>query len=447
MSYVPTTSSEREAMLGAIGVSSVSDLFAAIPKTLRLTEDLPLPPSMVEAELITHMRELAAKNLDMDALTSFLGAGCYDSLIPSAVKHVLSRGEFLTAYTPYQAEVSQGVLQAIFEFQTMICELTGMEAANASMYDGATALAEACLMACNAAKRTKVVLAGGVHPEWKEVVRLYLRHQDIEVVDLPWDRSTGVSDVQRLEEIVDSSSACVVVQQPNFFGCLEPVQDLGDHIHRLNGLFVMAVDPASLGVVKAPGEYGADIAVGDGQSLGNSPSFGGPSVGFFAASQRLLRRMPGRIVGETKDKQGRRGYVLTLQTREQHIRRQKATSNICTNQALNALAATVYLCLIGRQGIRELGCLSMQKAAYLRSRLESLGLAMPFSAPVFREFVVASPVNWQEVNERLLDMGFLGGLWLGDSFDELRHCCLLTVTEARTKSEMDRFSTVLGGLI
>lgn len=447
MSFVPTTDGEREAMLAAIGVADVDELFSAIPETLRLSGDLPLPPGMVEAELVAHMRELAAKNLDMDSLTSFLGAGCYDSLIPSAVRHILSRGEFLTAYTPYQAEVSQGVLQAIFEFQTMVCELTGMEAANASMYDGATALAEAALMACNAARREKVVIAGAVHPEWRAVVKLYLEYQSIEVVEIPWDRTTGVSDLQLLEEAADSESACVIVQQPNFFGCLEPVQELADHIHRQKGLLVMAVDPASLGVIKPPGEYGADIAVGDGQSLGNTPSFGGPSVGFFATSERLLRRMPGRIVGRTKDVQGRTGYVLTLQTREQHIRREKATSNICTNQALNALAATVYLCLIGRQGIHEVGYLSLQKAAYLRSRLMDQGLSMPFGAPVFREFVVTAPVNWPEVNRRLVDMGFIGGLWLGEYYRELSDSCLLTVTEARTKAEMDRFATVLGGLI
>lgn len=447
MRYIPTTESERKEMLESIGVDSVAELFDDIPPQMILDNPLPLPDPLSEAELVRHMEQLAEKNVNLKEIVSFMGAGSYDHLIPSIVKHITGRGEFLTAYTPYQAEISQGVLQSIFEYQSLIAEITGMEAANASMYDGATALAEAALMACNATRRELVILPDTLHPEWREVVQLYLENQDVEIQYVPYRSETGTLDHDVLQDMDLDRAACVVVQQPNFFGLLEDAQSAGDLIHDKGGLFIMAVDPISLGLLKSPGEIGADIAVGDGQSLGNTMSFGGPSVGFFAArGARLIRRMPGRIVGETVDENGKRGYVLTLQTREQHIRREKATSNICSNQALNALAASIYLSVIGKEGFRDAAYQCLQKTNYLKTRMMEIdGLSLPFSAPFFREFVVEGDIDWEEVNLRLLEHGFLGGLPL-NRFGYEKYA-LFAVTEARTKEEMDNFVQVLRGLI
>lgn len=446
MRYIPLTNGEKQEMLKTVGIKKLEELFEDIPQEMMLDEDLNLPEALSEAELVRHFKELAAKNNDAARSISFLGAGSYDHLIPSVIKHIVGRGEFLTAYTPYQAEITQGVLQSIFEYQTLISQITGMEAANASMYDGASALAEACLMACAATRRELVVLPSTLNPEWKDVVRTYLEHQDVSMVFLPSDAATGIVDVQALDDIPWSEAACVVVQQPNFFGLLENVSALGAQIKEHGGLLVMAVDPISLSLLKSPGELGADIALGDGQSLGQSMSFGGPSLGFFATSDKLIRRMPGRVVGETVDTEGKRGFVLTLQTREQHIRREKASSNICSNQALNALTAAVYLSVMGKEGFRDVGYQSLQKANYMKNRLlEIPGLTSPFSAPSFREFVIQGAVDWEKVNLDLVDQGFIGGLPLA-RFD-LPELVLFSVTEARTKEEIDNFVNTLRGLI
>lgn len=447
MRYIPVTEKEREEMLKAIGVAGIEDLFSEVPSNLLYSGDLPLPRKLAEADLLRLMKNLAEKNTHQDSVVSFLGAGVYDHLIPAAVKHIVSRGEFLTAYTPYQAEISQGVLQAIFEFQTHIAELTGLEVANASMYDGATALAEAALMACNVTNKSKILLPATLHPQAQEVVKLYLKSQDIEVLVVPYDEEKGICTLENYKT-GGEDIAGVVIQQPNFFGLLEEVEEIASWVKSLKGLLIMMVDPLTLGILKSPKEYGADIAVGDGQSLGNSPNFGGPGFGFFACSgAKLIRRIPGRIVGETQDQAGKKGYVLTLQTREQHIRREKATSNICSNQALNALAANVYLSLIGKEGLREAANLSLQKAHYLKNRLVEKGFTLPFSSPFFREFVLQKDVNWEEVNLRLLDYGYLGGLPLGTLYPNHKDCALFAVTEARTIEEMDHFVEVLGGLV
>lgn len=446
MRYIPLTNDEKQEMLKTIGIETVEELFEDIPQEMILDGDLDLPEALSEAELIRHFKELATKNNDATKSVSFLGAGSYDHLIPSMIKHVVGRGEFLTAYTPYQPEITQGVLQSIFEYQTLISEITGMEASNASMYDGASALAEACLMACAATRRELVVLPSTLNPEWQDVVRTYLEHQDVSIAFLPYDAATGIVDVQALDDIPWSEAACVVVQQPNFFGLLENVTALGAQIKEHGGLLVMAVDPISLSILKSPGEQGADIALGDGQSLGQAMGFGGPSLGFFATSGKLIRRMPGRVVGETVDTEGKRGFVLTLQTREQHIRREKATSNICSNQALNALTAAVYLSVMGKEGFRDVGYQSLQKANYMKNRLlEIPGLTSPFSAPSFREFVIQGAVDWEEINLKLVDHGFIGGLPLA-RFD-LPELVLFSVTEARTKEEIDNFVNTLRGLI
>lgn len=447
MRYLPLTKTEKEEMLQSLGIKTVEELFQDIPQEMMLEGDLDLPGPLSEAELVRHFRELAAKNNDATKSVSFLGGGSYDHLIPAMIKHVVSRGEFLTAYTPYQAEITQGVLQSIFEYQTLICELTGMDVSNASMYDGASALAEACLMSCAATRRELVVLPKSVHPEWQDVVRLYLESQDVAIVELPVDEETGIVDPAALDGIPWDEAACVVVQQPNFFGLLENVTLLRDRVKEGGGLFVMAVDPISLSLLKSPGEYAADIVVGDGQSLGQAMGFGGPSLGFFATTDKLVRRMPGRVVGQTVDAEGKRAFVLTLQTREQHIRREKATSNICSNQALNALTASVYLSVMGKEGFKEVGYQCLQKANYLKQKLlEVPGLSVPFSAPSFREFVIAGDVNWEEVNLRLVEHGFIGGLPLG-RFGLPKEWVLFSVTEARTKEEIDTFVSVLRGLI
>ncbi|NLL48464.1 MAG: aminomethyl-transferring glycine dehydrogenase subunit GcvPA [Firmicutes bacterium] len=447
MRYLPLTPGERQEMLQSVGIEKIDDLFTSIPEQMRLRTDLNLPEPLAEAELLRYFSDLASKNNDLKSSVSFLGAGSYDHLIPSAIKHLVGRGEFLTAYTPYQPEITQGVLQSIFEFQTLICELTGMEASNASMYDGASALAEAALMACAATRRELVVLPESLHPEWKDVVRLYLESQDVSITYLAMDEATGTVDPKAFEGISWSEAACVVVQQPNFFGLLENVAQFKQVAEDSGALLVMAVDPISLSLLKSPGELGADIVVGDGQSLGSSMGFGGPSLGFFAThSTKLIRRMPGRVVGETVDEDGTPGFVLTLQTREQHIRREKATSNICSNQALNALMAAIYLSIMGKEGFKDVGYQSLQKANYLKQRLLEIdGLSAPFSAPSFREFVIEAEVDWEEVNMRLAEHGFVGGLPL----ERFGHPgkVLFSVTEARTKDEIDSFVNLLRGLI
>jgi glycine dehydrogenase subunit 1 len=433
MSYCPNTPEEIQEMLRVIGVASVDDLFAPIPPQLR-AQSFDLSPGMSEFEMLDRLRALAGKN---DAnLSLFIGGGAYDHLIPAAVDHLAGRAEFYTAYTPYQPECSQGTLQALFEYQTAVCRLTGLEAANASLYDGATALAEAALMALRVTGRNKLVVDGGVSPFSRQVLRTYLFNQEVEIVDVP---PAGASlDRPALLAALDDATAALLVQNPNFLGSLDDLTDLAAAAHTRGALLAVSAYPMSLGLVKSPGEMGADIAVGDGQSLGNPLSFGGPSFGFIAARKSYIRNLPGRIVGETVDRQGRRGFVLTLQAREQHIKRHKATSNICSNQSLCALRGLIFLALLGEQGFRELARLNYDKAEYAKTAFGALrGVTILNSGPTFNEFTLALPKEAGPVVTRLLAKGFAAGVPLGEWYPELAHCLTVTVTEKRTRKEID----------
>jgi len=442
--YIPNTLEEQRAMLKEIGVDAAEDLFACIPESVRLKKRLLLAgEGMAEGELLKHMRGLSLKNRNLDECICFLGAGAYDHHIPAIVEHIVSRQEFYTSYTPYQPEMSQGMLQAIFEYQTMVCELTGMDAANASMYDGATALAEAAVMACRATGRREAVIPRTLSPENARVLNTYARFGGITVNEAGYD--DGKINLEDIERKITQETAAVIMQNPNFFGIIEDVSRIGEMAHRKGALLIVSVDPISLGLLKPPGEAGADIAVGEGQSLGSPLCFGGPCLGFFAASGALVRRMPGRIVGQTTDRSGKRAFVLTLQAREQHIRREKATSNICTNQALNALAASVYLAVMGKEGLRKAAELCFQKAHYAHKRLiESGKFAEVFKAPFFKEFVLKSGEPVAELNRRLLKEGIIGGYDLGGSYAELENGWLVAVTEKRTKDEIDKFVRLAG---
>ncbi|HHT27494.1 MAG TPA: aminomethyl-transferring glycine dehydrogenase subunit GcvPA [Firmicutes bacterium] len=443
MSYIPTTDAERQRMLAEIGVKSVDDLFAEIPSAARLRQPLNLPAGCSEAEVFSHLKTLAAQNADLDTYACFMGGGVYDHLIPAALTDIVSRNEFVTAYTPYQPEVSQGVLQSIYEFQSLICLLTQMDVANASVYDGASACAEAALLACNQTRRGTILMAEGLHPEYRAVVQTYLEQQDLKTVIVPMQN--GTINIEALSDLLTSEVAGVIVQHPNFFGNLEAVYDIGKAVHAAGAIYIACVDPISLGVLAPPGAYDADIAVGDGQSLGNQPSFGGPSFGFMAVKEALLRRLPGRIAGETIDHSGRRGFVLTLQTREQHIRRERAASNICTNQALNALCATVYLSLLGKQGLAAVANQCLQKAHYAQKQLCALpGWRAAFSqASFYQEFTLECDHDIDAVNQRLLEHKIIGGLPLARFDQRYANLALFCVTEARTRSEIDRLVDVL----
>ena len=382
MPYIPTTDAERAEMLAAIGVSSIDELFEDIPESVRFRGKLNLPSGMTESEVMRHLASLAAKNADLDTYTSFLGAGAYDHLIPAAVENIVARNEFVTAYTPYQAEISQGVLQTIYEYQSLICAITELDVANASMYDGASSVAEACIMALAAADRPKVVCPEAFIPH---IARSPKRTCSIKVPNCNRPGTQGRTDMAALADAIDGQTAAVVVQHPNAFGALEETHRIGQLAKQHGALYIAVVDPISLGILEPPGAYGADIAVGEGQSLGNPVSFGGPYLGFLAARKELVRQVPGRIVGRTVDQQGREGFVLTLQTREQHIRRERATSNICTNQALNALTATVYMCLVGKAGFRRIAELCLQKAHYAYEQLCRIpGWEPPWQVPFLR---------------------------------------------------------------
>ncbi len=438
MKYIPATPAERTRMLEADGARSVEDLFRDIPDEVRLRRPLDLPPAMADQDLLAHMRRLAERNVDCDRLACFLGAGAYDHFVPSTVPHLALRPEFLTAYTPYQAELMQGELQAIYEYQTMMCELFAMDVANASMYDGGSATGEAASMAADLTKRSEVLVSTAVHPEYRQVLRTYTSHLPITVRDVPAE--AGVTPPEAARAMITDQTAALIVQSPNFFGCLEDGAAMAGAAHDRGALLVVAVaEPVSLGLVVPPGAYGADIVTGEGQALGNALNFGGPYLGIIATREAFVRRIPGRLVGRTVDTEGRPGYVLTLQTREQHIRRARATSNICTNEALNALVAAVYLATLGRQGIRHAAELCARKAHYARERIAALpGYRLAFRAPTFNEFVVRCPVPPAEINRRLLEHGILGGLPLGRFYPELADGWLLCVTEQRTREEIDR---------
>jgi len=425
-------------MLGQVGLGSAEELFDSIPADLRLREPLKTSAAISELELLAGFENLAAKN-GAARRASFLGAGAYSHYIPTIVDHLISRSEFFTAYTPYQPEISQGTLQAIFEFQTLVCQITGMEVANASMYDGSTALAEAVLMAERVTRRSKVIASSAVHPEYMEVVRTYVQHAGIELVQIDSDSSSGQTVADSLAQL-DNETAALVVQSPNFFGCVEDLRALADKAHAAGALLIVAVTEAmSLGLLRSPGSTGADIVVAEGQSFGVPLSFGGPYVGLFATREKYARQIPGRLVGEAFDKEGRRGYVLTLATREQHIRREKATSNICTNEGLIALAATVYLETMGPRGIQEAARQCAQKAAYAARRIREIeGFSLPFTSPVFNEFVVRAPVDAKELLSRLAESkNITGGLALSRYFPERANEFLVCVTEVNSRREID----------
>ncbi len=432
-------------MLQHVGLNSADELFDSIPKDLRLSRNLNTPAALSEIELLAGFDKLAEQN-PAAKRTSFLGAGAYQHYIPTVVDHIISRSEFFTAYTPYQPEISQGTLQAIFEFQTLVCQLTGLEVANASMYDGSTALAEAVLMAERVTKRSKVIACGAIHPEYLDVVTTYVQHAGIELARAEFDPATGqTSDVA---ELIDDSTAALVVQSPNFFGCIEDVTTLADRAHEAGALLIVAVTEAiSLALLKSPGACGADIVVAEGQSFGVPLSFGGPYVGLFATREKYARQIPGRLVGEAYDKQGRRGFVLTLATREQHIRREKATSNICTNEGLIALAATVYLETMGRRGLQEVAQQCVQKTAYAAKQIATLaGFSVPFSAPRFNEFVVRGPRNAKELLAWLAsERNITGGLPLSRYFKDRPNEFLVCVTEMNSRAQIDALVDGLTG--
>jgi glycine dehydrogenase subunit 1 len=439
VSFLSLTDADRKAMLAAVGVTSVEELFADIPESVRLDRALALEPALSEPELVAHLTELAERNVHTGRELSFLGAGVYDHYVPAVVDAVLARGELLTAYTPYQPEMSQGVLQAIFEYQTAICELTGMDVSNASGYDGTTVAADACFVAKHVTGRSKVVLCETVNPQVRQVVKTYAPGFGLDIVEV--SHRNGVTDPDELRDAA-ADAACVVFQQPNFFGCLEPAPDLAAAAKEAEALPVAHVDPVSLGVLEAPGKYGCALAIGEGQSAGNYQSYGGPHYGFIASRSEFIRRMPGRIVGETTDVAGERGYVLTLQTREQHIRREKATSNITTNQTLLALAGLVHLSWLGPQGLRELGETCTALGEYAKERI-GLPLVFPEQA-TFKEFAIRVGRSAKDVIRDARERGVHPGYALGRDYPGLDDALLVAVTEKRTPAEIDRLAEVLG---
>ncbi|MCD5323541.1 MULTISPECIES: aminomethyl-transferring glycine dehydrogenase subunit GcvPA [Pontibacillus] len=440
--YLPMTDQDKRSMLEAIGVESTDALFNDIPEKVRFEGDLNIKPAASEPALIKELSKLAGENVNTKEYTSFLGAGVYDHYIPSIVDHVLSRSEFYTAYTPYQPEISQGELQAIFEFQTMISELTGMEVSNSSMYDGGTALAEAVTLSAGQTRKKKVLVSKAVHPHSLEVIHSYATGQNIEVVEI--ETRDGLTNLAMLRDELDEETAGVVIQYPNFFGQIEPLEDVQEILKDSKAMFVVSSNPLALGYLTPPGEFGADIVVGDTQVFGIPAQFGGPHCGYFATTKKLMRKVPGRLVGQTKDEEGRRGFVLTLQAREQHIRRDKATSNICSNQALNALGTSVALSALGKKGTKEMAYQNMQKARYAKKAFEEAGFQVLYSNAFFNEFVLQVQGSVTTLNEKLQDKGMIGGLDLERIFPELGGHMLVAVTEMRTKDEIDRFVQELG---
>ena len=446
MRYIPHTPEDVARMLETIGVGSLDDLFVGIPVGARLGRPLDLPEAAAEGELLRELKALAARNATPESHLSFLGGGAYQHFIPAAVDQLISRSEFYTAYTPYQPEISQGTLQAIFEFQTLICQLTGMEVANASMYDGASACAEAALMTVRLTRRRKVLMSRALNPRWRAVIATYCRYVDVDVVEVGY-AADGRTDLDDLAARLDGQTAAVIAGYPNYFGVVEDLAALARLAQGAGAKLVAGVaEGVALGLLKSPGELGADIVAGEGQSFGLPVSFGGPYVGFFAARMKDVRAMPGRLVGETLDRDGKRGFVLTLSTREQHIRREKATSNICSNQALCALTATIFLSLLGKQGLRELAQQNVARAAYAREQLAAApGVSVPFGAPTFNEFVVRSTKPVKETLAALEAQGILGGIPLGADYPELADAFLVCVTEQHRRTDIDRLVAALKG--
>jgi glycine dehydrogenase subunit 1 len=444
MTYVPHSDADRRAMLDTIGAQSVDDLFAVVPKGLRYPP-LKMPRPMSEAEVLRELQSMSERNSDLSHNLCFLGAGAYNHFVPSVVDHVISRSEFFTAYTPYQPELSQGTLQAIFEYQSMMCALTGMEVVNASHYDGATAAAEAVIMAASVTrhKRNKVIVSRFLHPEYRETIRTYIQGMGMEIAG----DASEANDLENLKSLIDEQTVCVIVQNPDFLGRVESptvLSDLAGAAHAAGALFVVSANPVSLGLLVPPGEYGADIAIGEGQALGNELNFGGPYLGYFGCLEKYVRKMAGRLVGQTVDVDGKRGFVLTLSTREQHIRREKATSNICTNQALCALAAGVYLVALGKCGLQQVAGLCYHKAHYAANRVDELDVfSVNWDKPFFNEFIVTCPMEPVELNRRLLEKGIVGGYDLGPAYPERAGQILLCVTELNTREDIDRLVEAL----
>ncbi|MGO4887128.1 aminomethyl-transferring glycine dehydrogenase subunit GcvPA [Anaerobacillus sp. MEB173] len=442
--YLPMTEQDQKEMMDTIGIQSVEELFADIPEKIRYKGQLNIEKELPEPELVNYLQGLAGKNVNTKQYPTFLGAGVYDHYISSVVDHVISRSEFYTAYTPYQPEISQGELQAIFEFQTMVSELTGMDLANASMYDGQTALAESAMLSAGQTRRKKLIVSKAVHPEARAVLHTSAKGQNLTVVEV--DVEAGVTNLAALKDEIDNDTACVIVQYPNFFGSIENLQEIEEMTHAQKAMFVVSSNPLSLGLLKPPGHFGADIVIGDIQPFGIPAQFGGPHCGFFATTKKLMRKVPGRLVGQTTDDQGQRGFVLTLQAREQHIRRDKATSNICSNQALNALASSVAMSALGKNGVKEMAKQNLQKAHYAKEQVLNNGVNVVFNQPFFNEFVVKLDKPVQDVNKQLLQQGIIGGYDLGRDYPELDGHMLIAVTELRTKEEIDILAKALGGL-
>lgn len=438
--YISHTEGEINDMLEAIGFKSVADLFEAIPERYRLTRLLTLPRPLSETDLLGHLQKLQAQTY-----SCFLGGGAYRHFIPAVVSHLTSRSEFYTAYTPYQPEISQGTLQAIFEYQTLMCQLTDMEVSNASMYDGASSLAEAVLMAHRITGRRKIMISEGVHPEYRQVIQTYIDPEEQEIVLIPYRKGEGRTDEKILAQFLDQEVSAVVVQNPNFFGLVEDLQKIGEGVHQNGALMIVSFSEAiAYGILRPPGEYGADIVAGEGQSFGIPLSFGGPYLGIFTTREKFIRNMPGRLVGETIDLEGKRGFVLTLATREQHIRREKATSNICTNEGLCALMATVFLSCLGKEGLRELALMNLSKTEYAKKKVSEMKRCrLAFSAPTFNEFVLEVDGDPETILERMRREGILGGLPLFRFYPDLNHHLLITVTEMNTREEIDRWAEVL----
>jgi len=438
--YLPHTEEDIRKMLDAIGVKKVEDLFQTISKEVRLSTPLNLPEPLSEPDLLRHFQRL-----QVPITNHFLGAGAYHHFIPAVVPHLVSRSEFYTAYTPYQPEISQGTLQAIFEYQTLMCQLTGMEVSNASLYDGASSLAEAVLMAYRITKKKKVLLSQAIHPEYRRVIQTYIDPDQQEIILVPYKRDEGRTNEKILFDLLKEDVSAVVIQSPNFFGVIEDLQPIGERVHGIGGLVIVGFSEAiAYGMMQPPGAMGADIVAGEGQSLGIPVSYGGPYLGIFTTQEKFVRNMPGRLVGETIDLEGKRGFVLTLATREQHIRRERATSNICTNEGLCALMATVYLSCLGKEGLKELAMMNLSKAEYAKRAVSRIrGCKLNFIAPTFNEFVLQIEKEPENVLEKLKKEGMIGGLPLGKFYPELDHHLLVTVTEMNKKEEIDRWANAL----
>lgn len=442
MPFIPTTEKNRKEMLKTIGVSSIEELLQCIPESIRVKGELQLPSPLSEMELRKVLQEMASQNETTETHVCFLGGGAYDHFIPAVIDYIISRSEFSTSYTPYQPEVAQGNLQAIYEYQTLICELMAMDASNASVYDGASSLAEAALLSSGHTGREEIFISKTVHPYYRKVVATYCARSGIQLKEIPIH--SGVTDLEFLKNSIGEKTASVLIQHPNFLGILEPVEEMATLVHAVGGLFAVSVDPISLGILKPPGEYGADIATGEGQALGIPLAYGGPYLGLFAVKKALVRRLPGRLVAMTKDTQGKRGFVLTLQTREQHIRREKATSSICTNQQLCALAATIYLALMGKTGLRKVAELCVQKSHYLAERVTQIkGFQFLYPGPFFKEFAIQTPVPAKKIIQTLRKEHIFAGIDLSRFDYRISNALLIAVTEKRTREEMDRYVELL----